>query len=48
MGPLEKLAEKGDLMMYKLKGEWACMDNYRDMKYLDNLYKNNKAFWKVW
>ena len=48
MGPLEELAEDGELMMYKLKGEWACMDTYRDMKYLNNLYQENKAFWKVW
>jgi glucose-1-phosphate cytidylyltransferase len=48
MGPLEKLAEEGELMVYKLETEWACMDTYRDMKYLDKLYQIGKAFWKVW
>ncbi len=48
LGPLEQLAKDGELMVYQHKGEWACMDTYRDMKYLDKLWESGKAFWKIW
>jgi len=47
-GPLEQLTVDKELMVYKLKGEWACMDTYRDMVYLNNLWEVGKAFWKIW
>jgi len=45
---LEKLAEDGEVMVYKHKGKWDCMDNERDVKYLNKIWDANKAFWKVW
>jgi len=48
IGSLEQLAEEGELMLYKLKGEWACMDTYRDKIYLNELWKSGRAFWKIW
>ena len=48
IGPLEKLANDGELRVYKHKGEWICMDTYRDMIYLNKLWENNEAFWKSW
>jgi glucose-1-phosphate cytidylyltransferase len=48
MGPLEKLANDGELMVYKHQGSWACMDTLRDMEYLNKLWDENKAFWKIW
>lgn len=47
-GPLEKLAQKGEIMLYKHLGKWACMDHERDVVYLNKLWNENKAFWKVW
>ena len=47
-GPLERIAEKGELMVYKHDGFWACMDTLRDMDYLNGLWKENRAEWKVW
>jgi glucose-1-phosphate cytidylyltransferase len=47
MGPLEQLANNGELMEYEHKGEWACMDTYRDMEYLNKLWQTGKAFWKI-
>jgi glucose-1-phosphate cytidylyltransferase len=47
-GILETLAEKGELMAYKHNGTWACMDTLRDMDYLNRLWDENKAFWKIW
>jgi glucose-1-phosphate cytidylyltransferase len=35
-------------MVYKHKGFWACMDTQRDMEYLNKLWNENKAQWKVW
>lgn len=45
---LERLAHDGELMVYKHRGFWACMDTYRDYEYLNKLWKEKKAFWKVW
>jgi len=47
-GPLEELAKKGEVMVYKHDGQWACMDHERDVENLNNLWDSNKAFWKVW
>ena len=47
-GPLEKIAEEGQLMIYKHEGFWACMDTLRDTEYLNNLWNENKAQWKIW
>ena len=48
IGPLEKIANDGQLMVYKHKGFWACMDTLRDVDYLNMLWKENKAEWKIW
>ena len=47
-GTLEKLAKAGEVMVYKHKGEWDCMDHERDVQYLNNLWNENAAFWKIW
>lgn len=46
--PLENLAKDNQLMMYSHEGFWQCMDTYRDFEYLNNLWMDNKAEWKVW
>lgn len=48
IGPLEKIAGEGQLMVYKHRGTWACMDTIRDMEYLNKLWVEGKAEWKVW
>jgi len=47
-GILEKLASEGKIAVYKHDGLWACMDTERDLNYLERIWKNNEAFWKVW
>lgn len=47
-GALERLATTGELMVYDHQGFWACMDNIRDMEYLNRLWESGKAEWKVW
>ena len=46
--PLEKLSHDGQLSVYKHSGFWQPMDTLRDKNYLESLWKNNKAPWKVW
>ncbi|MGD9973838.1 MAG: glucose-1-phosphate cytidylyltransferase [Desulfatirhabdiaceae bacterium] len=47
-GPLEQIAKEGQLMVYKHRGFWACMDTLRDMEYLNKLWDNGHARWKIW
>lgn len=47
-GLFEDLAKNKEISVYKHKGLWACMDNERDMNNLNMLWKNNKAFWRIW
>ena len=48
IGPLEKIAGEGQLMVYKHRGSWTCMDTIRDMEYLNKLWVEGRAGWKVW
>jgi glucose-1-phosphate cytidylyltransferase len=47
-GVLEELAQSGEVMVYKHTGQWDCMDHERDVQYLNKLWNENKAFWKIW
>ena len=46
--PLERLVKDGELMSYKHKGFWQCMDNVREMNMLEQLYSKGVAPWKKW
>ncbi len=46
--PLKQLASEGNLYCYKHKGFWQPMDTLRDKRYLQNLWDNDKAPWKIW
>jgi len=48
IGALERIANEGQLMVYRHRGFWACMDTLRDMDYLNKLWRANEAQWKVW
>jgi glucose-1-phosphate cytidylyltransferase len=45
---LMKLAERGELAVYQHDGFWQCMDTYRETEMLNELWRANKASWKVW
>ena len=47
-GPLEALANKGELSAYKHDGFWQPMDTLREMNYLQKLWNENLAPWKTW
>lgn len=46
--PLEQLAQDRELVAYKHQGFWQPMDTLRDKNHLEDLWKINKAPWKVW
>ena len=46
--PLENLARDNELSVYKHHGFWAAMDTLRDRIYLEELWAEKKAPWKVW
>jgi glucose-1-phosphate cytidylyltransferase len=48
IGALEEISRAGQMMVYKHSGFWACMDTLRDLDYLNKLWNENNAFWKVW
>jgi glucose-1-phosphate cytidylyltransferase len=48
IGALQTIAQEGELMVYKHTGFWACMDTLRDMDYLNKLWEEHRATWKVW
>lgn len=45
--PLRQVAQDGQLMLYKHRGFWQCMDTYREHQLLEELWKKG-APWKVW
>jgi glucose-1-phosphate cytidylyltransferase len=47
-GPLIQIAKDGQLSAYKHHGFWKCMDALRDRIELEQLWKENRAKWKVW
>tara|TARA_Y100001935_G_scaffold255654_1_gene270553 strand:- start:11899 stop:12678 length:780 start_codon:yes stop_codon:yes gene_type:complete len=44
-GPLQKIANEGQLKAFKHEGFWQCMDNVRERDFLNKLVKNNTAPW---
>ena len=47
-GPVEKMAKEGEVMVYKHDGNFECADTVREINHLNKLWKENKAFWKMW
>ncbi|QBL09893.1 glucose-1-phosphate cytidylyltransferase [Rheinheimera sp. D18] len=46
--PLMRLAREGQLNAYQHKGFWQAMDTLRDKNYLDSLWLQGNAPWKIW
>jgi len=46
--PLVKLAEDGQLAMFKHDGFWASMDTQRDLDFLNSEWSSGRAPWAVW
>jgi glucose-1-phosphate cytidylyltransferase len=46
--PLKHLAQNKKLGLFKHEGFWQPMDTLRDKNYLDELWANDEAPWKIW
>ncbi len=46
--PLEGLARDDQLAAYVHEGFWHPMDTLRDKKYLEHLWADGSAPWKIW
>ena len=46
--PFETLVSLGELAAFKHRGFWQCMDTQRDHTYLEKIWSQKKAPWKVW
>ena len=46
--PLEKLAGQGQLAAFRHGGFWLPMDTLRDKTVLEELWKSDRAPWKLW
>lgn len=43
----EPLVSGGQLSVYKLDGKWKCMDTYKEVEEMNEMWKTD-PFWKVW
>jgi glucose-1-phosphate cytidylyltransferase len=46
--PMEKLAREGQLAAFRHAGFWQPMDTMRDRMFLEALWAEDKAPWKLW
>jgi len=46
--PLENLSRDKQLVAYKNKGFWMCMDTLRDKRTLEALWNSGNPPWKIW
>ncbi len=44
----KELASKGEVMAYRHKGFWKCMNVFKDVIELNDLWEKDSAPWKVW
>jgi glucose-1-phosphate cytidylyltransferase len=46
--PFQRLIAEKKLMGYTYGGFWACMDTFKELQKLEDLYNRNEAPWEVW
>ena len=46
--PFQRLIEQGELVTYRHRGFWACMDTFKERQNLEDLYQHNNTPWMVW
>jgi glucose-1-phosphate cytidylyltransferase len=47
-GLLVKLANAGEPAVYEHEGFWQCMDTYRETELLNQMWRSDRAEWKIW
>lgn len=46
--PMQALAKDKEIVAFKHKGFWECMDTYKDTRMLNESFYSDKAKWIVW
>ena len=46
--PFRRLIVEGQLLSYTHDGFWACLDTFKEMQQLEDLYSRGNAPWTVW
>lgn len=46
--PIARLVKDGEMHSHRHEGFWQPMDTYQEMQYLNQLWQDAKAPWKVW
>jgi glucose-1-phosphate cytidylyltransferase len=46
--PFRRLIARGELFSYRHDSFWACMDTFKELQELEDLYSRGKAPWTVW
>jgi glucose-1-phosphate cytidylyltransferase len=46
--PVQRLAKDGRLFGFRHEGFWQCVDNIRDLRYLESLWAGGQPPWKTW
>jgi glucose-1-phosphate cytidylyltransferase len=46
--PFRRLISEGQLMAYPHNNFWACMDTFKEVQVLEDLYSRGRAPWAVW
>ena len=47
-GPVDALTHAGELMGYRHPGFWSCMDTLKEKTFLEELWSESKAPWRIW
>jgi glucose-1-phosphate cytidylyltransferase len=47
-GPVERLARDGEMIGYRHRGFWSCMDTLREKNMLEDLWITDRAPWRIW
>jgi glucose-1-phosphate cytidylyltransferase len=47
-GPVERLANDGQLMGFRHDGFWSCMDTLKEKNILESVWESGHAPWAVW
>lgn len=48
LDPLIRLCSEGQVRAYLHQDFWQCMDTYREMQLLNEMWESGRAPWKVW
>lgn len=46
--PMERLSKDGQLMAFRHRSFWQCMDTLREKYILESLWESGQAPWKIW